>query len=74
MVGPLLALERTPSRDMESAVGKLDNMLVNWKLHLPREKQDVIDKNEKVDEILFQAHNLLHMYDILRLRSMIGTS
>ena len=83
MVGPLLALERTLSKDMESAVAKLDNMLVNWKLHLPREKQDVVDKNEEVDELLFQAchqyvrrvsANLFHMYDILRLWSMIGTS
>jgi hypothetical protein len=74
MVGPLLVLERTPSKEIGSAVGKLDNMLVNWKPHLPREKQDVVNKNEEVDEILFQAHNLLYMYDILRLRSMIGNS
>ena len=76
MVGPLLALERIPSKEMESAVAKLDNMLVNWKLHLPLEKQDVVDKNEEVDELLFQAchqyvrrvsANLFHMYDILRL-------
>jgi chemotaxis regulatin CheY-phosphate phosphatase CheZ len=53
MVGPLLMLERTPSEEMGSAVGKLDNMLVNWKPHLPREKQDVVSKNEEVDEILF---------------------
>jgi hypothetical protein len=63
MVGLLLALERTPSKEMESAVGKLDNMLVNWKPHLPREQQDVVNKNEGVDEIIFQARNLLHMYD-----------
>ena len=74
MVGPLLALERIPSKEMESAVGKLENMLVNWKLHLPWEKQDLVNKNEEVDEIIFQAHNLRHMYDIPRLRSMIGTS
>jgi hypothetical protein len=36
-------------------------MLVTWKLHLPREKQGVVDKNEEVDEVLFQAHNLFQM-------------
>jgi len=36
-------------------------MLVNWKLHLPREKQGVIDKNEQVDELLYRAHNTLQM-------------
>jgi len=34
---------------------------MNWKLHLPREKQGVVDKNEEVDEVLFQAHNLLQL-------------
>lgn len=39
-------------------------MLVNWKLHLPVEKQGVVDKNEEVDELLFQAQNLLQTYVI----------
>lgn len=37
-------------------------MLVNWKLHLPAEKQGVVDKHEEVDELLFQAQNLLQTY------------
>jgi hypothetical protein len=47
---------------MEAAVENADAMLVNWRLHLPREKQGVVDKNEEVDELLFQAHNLLQLY------------
>jgi F0F1-type ATP synthase gamma subunit len=50
-----------PAEYLESATANADAMLVNWKLHLPREKQSVIDKNEEIDEILFQAHNLLQM-------------
>lgn len=44
--------------DLEAAVANVDAMLVNWKLHLPQEKQGVVDKNEEVDELLFRAHNL----------------
>lgn len=47
---------------METAVNNADAMLVNWKLHLPKEKQSVIDKDENVDEMLFQAQNLLQMF------------
>jgi hypothetical protein len=47
---------------METSINNADAMLVNWKLHLPREKQSVIDKNEEVDEMLFQAQSLLQMY------------
>ena len=48
-------------KELESAVANADAMLVNWRLHLPREKQGVVDKNEEVDEILFQAHNMLQL-------------
>jgi hypothetical protein len=59
--GSLLSLDTIPSEYMESATANADAMLVNWKLHLPREKQNVIDKNEEIDEVLFQAQNMLHM-------------
>jgi hypothetical protein len=50
-----------PTEYLESAVANADAMLVNWKLHLPKEKKSVIDKNEEIDEVLFQAHNFLQM-------------
>lgn len=53
--GSLLSLDTMPSEFLESATSNADAMLINWKLHLPREKQSVIDKNEEVDEVLFQA-------------------
>jgi hypothetical protein len=52
-----------PSEYLEPAVANADAMLVNWKLHLPREKQSVVDKNEEIDEVLFQAQNFLQMQD-----------
>jgi hypothetical protein len=59
--GSLLRLDTMPAEYLESAVVNADAMLVNWKLHLPKEKQSVVDKNEEVDEVLFQAHNFLQM-------------
>lgn len=59
--GSLLPLDTTPAEYLESAVVNADAMLVNWKLHLPKEKQSVVDKNEEIDEVLFQAHNFLQM-------------
>jgi len=65
ITGAILGFDRLPCKEMEIAVNNADAMLVNWKLHLPREKQSVIDKNEEVDEILFQAQNLLQCLLIL---------
>jgi hypothetical protein len=59
--GSLLPLDTMPTEYLESAVANADAMLVNWKLHLPKEKQSVVDKNEEIDEVLFQAHNFLQM-------------
>lgn len=41
--------------DLERAVTNADAMLVNWQLHLPKQKRGIVDKNEDVDELLFNA-------------------
>jgi len=61
VTGSLLGFDRLPARELETAVNNADAMLVNWKLHLPREKQGVVDKNEEVDEILFFAQHQLQV-------------
>lgn len=33
-----------------------DGNLMNWKLHLPDDKKDVLRSNGDIDEPLFQAH------------------
>lgn len=37
-------------------------MLVNRKLLLPQEKQGIVDRNEDVDEMMFDAHHVLQAY------------
>ncbi|TVY28318.1 hypothetical protein LHYA1_G003698 [Lachnellula hyalina] len=59
--GSLLNLDQLSMKDRELAVANADAMLVNWKLHLPPEKRGVIDKDEQVDELLFQAQGLLQV-------------
>ncbi|KAA8575019.1 hypothetical protein EYC84_004240 [Monilinia fructicola] len=59
IIGTILSINDITGKNLEPAVTNADAMLVNWKLHLPVEKQGVVDKNEEVDELLFQAQNLL---------------
>ncbi|APA09594.1 hypothetical protein sscle_05g043640 [Sclerotinia sclerotiorum 1980 UF-70] len=59
IIGTILSINNITGKNLEPAVTNADAMLVNWKLHLPIEKQGVVDKNEEVDELLFQAQNLL---------------
>ncbi|TGO24904.1 hypothetical protein BPAE_0092g00230 [Botrytis paeoniae] len=59
IIGTILSINDITGKNLEPAVTNADAMLVNWRLHLPGEKQGVVDKNEEVDELLFQAQNLL---------------
>ncbi|KAI9648094.1 hypothetical protein NHQ30_002723 [Ciborinia camelliae] len=59
IIGTILSINDITGKNLEPAVTNADAMLMNWKLHLPVEKQGVVDKNEEVDELLFQAQNLL---------------
>ncbi|GAB0135817.1 hypothetical protein EsDP_00004141 [Epichloe bromicola] len=35
---------------------KIETLLTNWRLHLPQSKRDALQKNGKLDEMMFQAH------------------
>lgn len=61
IVGCLLNIDSLPIKEREVAVANSDARLVNWKLHLPPEKQGIIDKNEQVDEMLFRCHFLINV-------------
>ncbi|KAL3425417.1 C6 transcription factor [Phlyctema vagabunda] len=65
IVGEILYLKDLVGTDLELAVGNADAMLMNWQLHLPKEKRGIIDRNEDVDELLFHAHGL---YQCLQVR------
>lgn len=57
--GSMLYMDGMSGRDLELVVENADAMLVNWQLHMPKEKRGIIDTNEDVDEMLFNAHSLL---------------
>jgi len=40
----------------DSILDDADGNLMNWMLHLPDEKKDVLRSNGEIDEPLFQAH------------------
>ncbi len=37
-------------------VDRVDAHLVNWRLHLPESKKELINSDGQLDEMLFQAH------------------
>ncbi|KAG5989712.1 hypothetical protein E4U43_004451 [Claviceps pusilla] len=37
-------------------LAKIETLLTNWRLHLPPSKRDALQKNGKLDEMMFQAH------------------
>jgi hypothetical protein len=44
----------------QDEVQAVDNALAGWMYHLPPDKADIINTYGEVDEILFQAHMLIH--------------
>ncbi|PQE23030.1 Zn2Cys6 transcriptional regulator protein [Rutstroemia sp. NJR-2017a WRK4] len=59
IMGTILSVTNITGKELEGAVTNADAMLVSWKIHLPKEKQGVVDRNEDIDQLLFQAHNTL---------------
>lgn len=51
-----LSVDRMAGKDLELGVTNTDALALSWKLHLPQEKQSVVNKNGEVDELLFRAH------------------
>lgn len=46
-------------------VQAIDNSLAAWSHYLPPEKRDIISNSGEIDELLFQAHMLIHWATIL---------
>jgi len=46
-------------------VQAIDNSLAAWSHYIPPEKRDIISNSGEVDELLFQAHMLIHWATIL---------
>jgi len=41
-------------------VERIEDLLTNWRVHLPESKRDALNKDCKVDEMMFQAHMVTH--------------
>ncbi len=39
---------------------KVESLLTNWRMHLPLGKRDDLTKNCQLDEMMFQAHFIIH--------------
>ncbi|QUC22345.1 uncharacterized protein UV8b_06586 [Ustilaginoidea virens] len=48
-VGPIFGSD-------DENLAKIESLLTNWRLHLPAAKRDALQKNGKLDEMMFQAH------------------
>lgn len=46
-------------------LGRIETLLTNWRLHLPPSKRDPLDKNGRIDEMMFQAHMMVNATSIL---------
>ncbi|KAF3919005.1 hypothetical protein ABW20_dc0110496 [Dactylellina cionopaga] len=59
ILGQVLACGGSDNPD-DPRVDSADSSLVNWMLHLPANKKELVDKDGKVDEMLFQAHMVIN--------------
>lgn len=46
----------------DDTISRIEALLTNWRLHLPESKRDDLNKNCKLDEMMFQAHFITHAY------------
>lgn len=46
-------------------IARIEALLTNWRLHLPQGKTDALQKNGMLDEMMFQAHMMVHATSIM---------
>lgn len=46
-------------------IDRIEALLTNWRLHLPVSKRDALSKDGHLDEMMFQAHMMMHATSIL---------
>lgn len=49
----------------EKTVAHIESLLTKWMLYLPPSKQNAYDNEGRLDEMMFQAHMMLHAISIL---------
>ncbi|CZR51450.1 uncharacterized protein PAC_01326 [Phialocephala subalpina] len=63
IAGAILGFGRLSNKELEDAVTNADAMLMSWKLHLPHEKQGIIDRKKKWTSLLIYTHRPLSRLD-----------
>jgi hypothetical protein len=61
IMGSVMAIVGHGGNFSESLVDDVDGELVNWELHLPEDKKDVLRGDGETDEPLFYAHMALNV-------------
>ncbi|KAK7186833.1 uncharacterized protein CC84DRAFT_1176010 [Paraphaeosphaeria sporulosa] len=56
ILGKVFEVARLDSQFEYHAVDVVDSYLVNWRLHLPANKLEIVNNDGVIDEVLFQAH------------------
>jgi hypothetical protein len=44
----------------DNNVDRVESLLSNWRMHLPASKRDCLNKDMKLDEMMFQAWMINH--------------
>jgi hypothetical protein len=58
-LGRLMRMPQTMFPDHQE-IDRLQSNLTNWRMHLPDTKRDDLSKNCQLDEMMFQAHFIVH--------------
>lgn len=56
IMGSVMAIVGDGGNFSESSVDDADGAMVNWELHLPEDKKDLLRSDGEKDEPLFHAH------------------
>ncbi|KAK3902059.1 proline utilization trans-activator [Staphylotrichum tortipilum] len=58
-LGRLMRMPQTLFPDLEE-IDRVQAQLTNWRIHLPDSKRDDLSKSCQLDEMMFQAHFIIH--------------
>lgn len=65
MLAKEASLKSDPRKKPDDVLHVADSILDSWLLLLPKAKKQVMRRNGEIDELLFQAHLLIHVYESL---------
>ncbi|CAJ2510240.1 Uu.00g061400.m01.CDS01 [Anthostomella pinea] len=63
-LGRMMRLPNTGFPNEEN-VDRIESLLSNWRMHLPKSKQHSLNKDCQLDEMMFQAHMINHACSII---------